>query len=187
MLLKSNTKNGRLKRPILLYYVCWVVNFNSNFLGEYMSKTFTFAGTCVENDAVVYKFANDASRAKALERFGCTEVKLVELPNAMDKEAAVAYLATVGMTAIKPARTAKSKSAAAKPAKAVPAKLPKVKTTGNDEVTREVYAEAMSERSANGMPVVSFAQYKRDAAKAVAFFAKCDAKLAAKRAAGKSL
>ena len=148
-------------------------------------KTFTFAGTCVENGATVYKFANDASRAKALERFGCTEVKLVELPNAMDKEAAVAYLATVGMTAIKPART--TKSAAAKPAKAVAAKLPKVKTTGSDELTREAYAEAMSERNANGMPVVSFAQYKRDSAKAVAFFAKCDAKLAAKRAAGKSV
>jgi len=152
-----------------------------------MSKTFTFAGTCVENDAVVYKFANDASRAKALERFGCTEVKLVELPNAMDKETAVAYLATVGMTAIKPVRAAKSKSAAVKPAKTVAAKLPKVKTTGSDELTREAYAEAMSERSANGMPVVSFAQYKRDSAKAVAFFAKCDAKLAAKRAAGKSV
>ena len=146
-------------------------------------KTFTFAGTCVENGAVVYKFANDANRAKALERFGCTDIKMVELPNAMDKEAAVAYLTTVGMTATKAPRAAK----AAKPAKAVAAKLPKVKTTSDDEVTREVYAEAMSERSANGMPVVSFAQYKRDAAKAVAFFAKCDAKLAAKRAAGKAL
>jgi hypothetical protein len=152
-----------------------------------MSKTFTFAGTCVENGAVVYKFANDANRAKALERFGCTEVKMVELPAAMDKEAAVAYLATQGMTAAKAARVAKPTSAATKPAKAVVAKLPKVKTTGDDEVTREAYAEAMSERSANGMPVVSFAQYKRDAAKAVAFFAKCDAKLAAKRAAGKAL
>jgi hypothetical protein len=152
-----------------------------------MSKTFTFAGTCVENGAVVYKFANDANRAKALERFGCTEVKLIELPAAMDKEAAVAHLAILGMTAAKAARVAKPKLAAAKPAKAVAAKLPKVKTTGDDEVTREAYAEAMSERSVNGMPVVSFTQYKRDAAKAVAFFAKCDAKLAAKRAAGKSL
>jgi hypothetical protein len=77
-----------------------------------MSKTFTFAGTCVENGAVVYKFANDANRAKALERFGCTGVRMVELPNAMDKEAAVAYLATVGMTAAKAPRAAK----AAKPA-----------------------------------------------------------------------
>jgi hypothetical protein len=152
-----------------------------------MSKTFTFAGTCVENGAVVYKFANDANRAKALERFGCTEVKMIELPNAMDKEAAVAYLACLGMTALKSARGPRPKSAAVKPAKAVAAKLPKVKTTGGDEVTREIYAEAMSERNANGMPVVSFAQYKRDAAKAVAFFAKCDAKLAAKRAAGKAL
>jgi hypothetical protein len=153
-----------------------------------MSKTFTFAGTCTENGATVYKFANDANRAKALERFGCTDINMVELPNAMDKEAAVAYLATVGMTATKAPRAAKAaKPAAAKPAKAVAAKLPKVKTTGDDEVTRESYAEAMSERSANGMPVVSFAQYKRDAAKAVAFFAKCDAKLAAKRAAGKAL
>jgi hypothetical protein len=91
------------------------------------------------------------------------------------------------MTATKPARGAKSKSAATKPAKAVAAKLPKVKTAGSDELTREAYAEAMSERNANGMPVVSFAQYKRDSAKAVAFFAKCDAKLAAKRAAGKSV
>ena len=153
-----------------------------------MSKLFTFAGTCTENGATVYKFANDAKRAKALERFGCTDVNMVELPTAMDKEAAVAYLAIVGMTAAKAPRAAKAaKPAAAKPAKAVAAKLPKVKTTGDDEVTREAYAEAMSERGANGMPVVSFAQYKRDAAKAVAFFAKCDAKLAAKRAAGKAL
>ena len=152
-----------------------------------MSKTFTFAGTCVENGAVVYKFANDANRAKALERFGCTEVNMVALPNAMDKDAAIAYLATQGMTALKSARGPRPKSAAAKPAKAVTARLPKVKTTGSDEVTRESYAEAMSEREAVGMPVVSFTQYKRDAAKAVAFFAKCDSKLAAKRAAGKAL
>ena len=79
-----------------------------------MSKTFTFAGTCVENGAVVYKFANDANRAKALERFGCTEINIVALPNAMDKDAAIAYLATVGMTAIKPARGAKPKSAVVK-------------------------------------------------------------------------
>ena len=151
-----------------------------------MSKTFTFAGTCVENGAVVYKFANDANRAKALERFGCTEVKMVALPNAMDKDAAVAYLATQGMTALKSARGPRPKSAAAKPAKAVAAKLPKVKTTGGDEMIRENYAEAMGERKANGMPVISFAQYKRDAAKVAAFFAKCDTKMAAKREAGKA-
>lgn len=153
-----------------------------------MSKTFTFAGTCVENGAVVYKFANDANRAKALERFGCTEINIVALPNAMDKDAAIAYLAQVGMTAIKPARGAKPKSAAVKvkvkAAKDVKVVATKAKAVDSDEITKEAYAEAMGERKANGMPVVSFAQYKRDTAKAVAFFAKCDAKLAVKREAG---
>jgi hypothetical protein len=150
-------------------------------------KTFTFAGTCVENGAVVYKFANDANRAKALERFGCTEINIVALPKAMDKDTAIAYLAQVGMTATKPARAAKAAKPAAvkvKAAKTTRVVASKTKDTDSDEVTKEAYVEAMSERKANGMPVVSFAQYKRDAAKAVAFFAKCDAKLEAKREAG---
>ena len=101
-----------------------------------MSKTFTFAGTCVENGAVVYKFANDANRAKALERFGCTDINMVALPNAMDKDAAIAYLATVGMTATKPARAAK----AAKPAvtKIKAAKTTKVVATKPKRVPAEL-------------------------------------------------
>ena len=102
-----------------------------------MSKLFTFAGTCVENGAVVYKFANDANRAKALERFGCTEINIVALPNAMDKDAAVAYLATVGMTAIKPARGAKPKSAAVK-VKVKAAKDVKVVATKAKRVPNEL-------------------------------------------------
>jgi hypothetical protein len=152
-----------------------------------MSKTFTFAGTCVENGATVYKFANDANRAKALERFGCTEINIIALPNAMDKEAAVAYLAQVGMTASKAPRAAKAaKPATVKVKAAKDVKVIATKAAADDEVSKEAYAEAMSERKANGMPVVSFAQYKRDAAKAVAFFAKCDAKLAVKREAGET-
>lgn len=152
-----------------------------------MSKTFTFAGTCVENGAIVYKFANDANRAKALERFGCTEINMIALPNAMDKDAAIAYLTTVGMTATKPARAAKAAKPAVVKVKATKdVKVVAAKEAASDEVTKEAYAEAMSERKANGMPVVSFAQYKRDAAKAVAFFAKCDAKLAVKRAVGET-
>jgi hypothetical protein len=77
-----------------------------------MSKTFTFAGTCVENGATVYKFANDANRAKALERFGCTDINMIQLPFAMGKDEAVEWLNGQGMTATKPARAAK----AAKPA-----------------------------------------------------------------------
>jgi hypothetical protein len=129
-----------------------------------MSKTFTFAGTCVENNAVVYKFANDSNRAKALERFGCTEINMIQLPEAMDKDAAVAYLATVGMTAIKPARGAKPKSAATKPAKA---KLPKAaKATKSKRVP--------SEMPKNADPV-EFARL---------WFADKEAKVAAKRAEG---
>jgi hypothetical protein len=145
-----------------------------------MSKTFTFAGTCVENGAVVYKFANDANRAKALERFGCTEINIIALPNAMDKDAAIAYLAQVGMTAIKPARGTKPKSAAVKVKAAKTVKVSSSKTTGSEDGLREAYAEAMGERKANDMPVISFAQYKRDAAKVAAFFAKCETNVAAK-------
>ena len=101
-----------------------------------MSKTFTFAGTCVENGAVVYKFANDANRAKALERFGCTEINIVALPNAMDKDAAVAYLAQVGMTATKPARAAKATKPAVVKVKA--AKTTKVVATKAKRVPAEL-------------------------------------------------
>jgi hypothetical protein len=73
-----------------------------------MSKLFTFAGTCTEKGATVYKFANDAKRAKALERFGCTDVNMIELPFAMGKEAAVDYLGAQGITAGKMPRVAKA-------------------------------------------------------------------------------
>jgi len=105
-----------------------------------MSKTFTFAGTCTENGATVYKFANDANRAKALERFGCTDINIVELPNAMDKEAAIAYLNSIGMTATKAVRAAK----AAKPAtvKIKAAKTTRVVATKTKRVPAE-YKEGM--------------------------------------------
>ena len=96
-------------------------------------KTFTFTGTCTENGATVYKFANDASRAKALERFGCTNVNMIELPAAMDKEAAVAYLAQVGMTAAKAPRVAKPATVAkvAKVAKTATVAVPVTATDSN--------------------------------------------------------
>jgi hypothetical protein len=93
-----------------------------------MSKTFTFAGTCTENGATVYKFANKATRAKELERFGCTDVNLVELPDAMDKEAAVAFLATKGITADRAVKAAAPKTVKVKADKPVKTKLPKVAT-----------------------------------------------------------
>jgi hypothetical protein len=128
-----------------------------------MSKTFTFAGTCVENGATVYKFANDANRAKALERFGCTDVNMIALPNAMDKEAAVAYLAQVGMTATKAPRAAK----AAKPAKAKaekPAKAPVTKV-----------AKRVGDKPRKGQTPEAFA---------LEWFTSKEAKVAEKRAQG---
>jgi hypothetical protein len=93
-----------------------------------MSKTFTFAGTCTENGVTVYKFANKATRAKELERFGCTNVNLVELPNAMSKEDAVAFLATKGIVADKAVKAAAPKAVKVKAEKPVKAKLPKIAT-----------------------------------------------------------
>ena len=133
-----------------------------------MSKTFTFAGTCVENGSTVYKFANDASRAKALERFGCTDINMIALPNAMDKDTAVAYLAQVGMTATKAPRVTKPKSPAANPAK------------------------AKAEKAAKSAPVAKVAKRVGDAPRkgqtpeafALEWFASKEAKVAEKRAKG---
>lgn len=78
-----------------------------------MSKTFTFAGTCVVNGATVYKFANDAGRAAVLAKLGATDVKMLELPMPMDKADAIDFLATRGIAAGKAPRATK----ATKPAK----------------------------------------------------------------------
>jgi hypothetical protein len=158
-----------------------------------MSKLFTFAGTCVENGATVYKFANDAKRAKALERFGCTDVNMIELPKAMDKEAAVAFLATKGMTAGKAPKVAKvakapkiAKTATVKVTKSKSqVKIAKSKTTTVDPVGRDEYDRAVLNWEANELPVRSFAEWKRDVVAAQKFFAKAEDKLAKKIAAGK--
>ena len=77
-----------------------------------MSKTFTFAGTCVVDGATVYKFANDAGRAAVLAKLGATDINMIELPMAMGKEAAIDYLTAQGITA-----SWRRAAALAKPAK----------------------------------------------------------------------
>lgn len=58
-----------------------------------MEKTFTVAGTSNLNGVVKLRFANDlAGRIKVLVKNGHTDVNLLELPTAMTKEAATAYL-----------------------------------------------------------------------------------------------
>ena len=91
-----------------------------------MSKLFAFAGTCVVEGATVYKFANDANRAAVLAKLGATNINIVELPNAMDKEAAVAFLATKGITADKAVKVTAPKAVKVKATKPVKTKLPKV-------------------------------------------------------------
>lgn len=68
-----------------------------------MSKTeklFTVAGTAKNADGTVKaRFANDlVSRIKILNKAGCTDINLVELPQAMTKLEALQYLTEQGIT-----------------------------------------------------------------------------------------
>ena len=56
-------------------------------------KTFTVAGTSVENDIVKFRVANDLNgRITMLERCNNTEIQLIELPEPMTKQAAAEFL-----------------------------------------------------------------------------------------------
>lgn len=68
-----------------------------------MSKTeklFTVAGTARNSDGTVKaRFANDlVARIKILNKAGCTDINLVELPEPMTKLAALQHLQTLGIT-----------------------------------------------------------------------------------------
>ena len=56
---------------------------------------FTFAGTSVLKGDVKVRFANSTTRARQLAKLGDTAINIVELPSAMDKAGAVAYLLTL--------------------------------------------------------------------------------------------
>lgn len=115
-----------------------------------MSKTeklFTVAGTAKNADGTVKaRFANDlVARIKILNKAGCTEINLMELPEPMTKLAALQYLQTQGITegdagyAVSAKLTEKSKVAKRgevkiKATKAVKAKSAK---TANKDVSAE--------------------------------------------------
>ena len=68
-----------------------------------MSKTeklFTVAGTAKNaNGTVKARFANDlVARIKILNKAGCTDINLIELPRAMTKLEALQYLTEQGIT-----------------------------------------------------------------------------------------
>ncbi len=63
-------------------------------------KTFTVAGTATNADGTAKaRFANDlVARVKILNKSGCTNINLVELPRAMTKLEALQHLQTLGIT-----------------------------------------------------------------------------------------
>ena len=64
-------------------------------------KLFTVAGTATNADGTVKaRFANDlVARIKILNKAGCTDINLMELPRAMTKLQALQYLTEQGVTA----------------------------------------------------------------------------------------
>ena len=63
-------------------------------------KLFTVAGTAKNADGTVKaRFANDlVARIKILNKAGCTDINLVELPKAMTKLEALQHLQSLGIT-----------------------------------------------------------------------------------------
>jgi len=64
-------------------------------------KTFTVAGTATNADGTVkVRFANDlVARIKILNKAGCSNINLIELPQAMTKLQALKHLQEQGITA----------------------------------------------------------------------------------------
>lgn len=58
-------------------------------------KTFTVAGVASQNGVTKVRFANDlVARVKILDKAGCTDIDLVELPEAMTKLEALRFMQT---------------------------------------------------------------------------------------------
>jgi len=77
------------------------LNCKATLKGNIMTeKTFSVAGTAKNADGTVKaRFANDlVARIKILNKAGCTDINLVELPHAMTKLEALQYLTEQGIT-----------------------------------------------------------------------------------------
>ena len=112
-------------------------------------KTFTVAGTAKNSDGTVKaRFANDlVARIKILNKAGCTDINLIELPRAMTKLECLQYLTEVGITegdagyAVANKLAEKSKLAKKGEVKVKATKAPKAKST----VTAEEVLAAVNE------------------------------------------
>lgn len=69
-----------------------------------MSKLFTIAGTSILNNVRTYRFAsgNIKTRVGVLKRNNHLDIQLFELPNPMDKTAAIQWLNSQGIDAVVP-------------------------------------------------------------------------------------
>jgi hypothetical protein len=104
-----------------------------------MSNTYNVAGFSSKNGKVSVRVANGsaAARTKVLERDGHTEVDLIDLPSAMSKEDAIAFVSKAMNRAVE----AKAPKATATKAPAAP-KAPKtVKVTKTVAEVKEMVAE----------------------------------------------
>jgi hypothetical protein len=84
--------------PNIIFNPC-----NATLKGNTMSATekmFTVAGTAKNADGTVKaRFANDlVARIKILNKAGCTDINLVELPQPMTKLQALQHLQSLGIT-----------------------------------------------------------------------------------------
>ena len=113
-------------------------------------KLFTVAGTAKNADGTVKaRFANDlVARIKILNKAGCTDVNLVELPRAMTKLEALQYLQEQGITegdagyAVANKLAEKTKLAKKGEVKVKASKTPKAK---KDVTAEQLVAEAQSQ------------------------------------------
>jgi hypothetical protein len=123
--------------------------------GNIMSaeKLFTVAGTARNPDGTVKaRFANDlVARIKILNKAGCTDVNLVELPQAMTKLQALQYLTEQGITegdagyAVANKLAEKAKVAKKGEVKVQASKGVKAKSAKKDVTAEELVATAQAE------------------------------------------
>lgn len=99
-------------------------------------KLFTVAGTATQNGVTKARFANDlVARIKILNKAGCTDINLIELPSPMTKLQALQYLQEQGITegdagyAVANKLAEKSKVAKKGEVKVKATKAPKAKST----------------------------------------------------------
>jgi len=106
-------------------------------------KTFTVAGTAKNADGTVKaRFANDlVARIKILNKAGCTDINLIELPHAMTKLECLQYLTEQGITQGDAGFAVANKLAE----KAKLAKKGEVKVKASKPAKKEVTAEQVLE------------------------------------------